>query len=199
LAAVAVIEVAARPWLPAAGAQKMAAVGALRFLEALGLILWTARCRPGLAAIGLGRATLVPGLRSGLIWAAGFGVAAAAAGGLLNLGFGIDPVSWIRVMIPGPAAVVFVHLLVAGIVSPITEEVVFRGLLYHLLRPAGAPIAIFGSTLLFAAAHGGPGLPVIPAIGGLVFAWAVEKSRSLAAPAVIHISGNLAIFGLSLI
>ena len=89
-------------------------------------------------------------------------------------------------------------LLIGGVVSPITEEIVFRGILYGYLRQWGMLTAIFGSTVLFVLAHSIQGVfPLTQIVGGIVFAVAYERERNLLVPIVIHILGNLAIFSIT--
>jgi membrane protease YdiL (CAAX protease family) len=86
---------------------------------------------------------------------------------------------------------------VGGLLAPIAEEVVFRGLIFGYLRRWGLPAALLISTAIFAALH----LPAIPAtqiVGGAVFAIAYHIEGSLMVPILIHSLGNLAIFTLSL-
>ena len=199
LSAVVAAEMAVRPLLPVDQTLRMAATGVLRALEAAVLLVWVSRSRSGLPAIGLSRAALAAGLRSGLIGAAVCGAAAAIAGGIAQYRFNIDFVAWIRVGVPRDPVACVTVLLVAGLVSPLAEETFFRGVLYGALRRFGAPAAIVGSTVLFAAAHAGGGFPTIQIIGGAVFALAMEKSRSLVAPVVIHVLGNLSIYAVSMI
>lgn len=78
-------------------------------------------------------------------------------------------------------------LLMAGMVAPFVEEVVFRGLLYGWLRQrlgiaAGAAL----SALAFAAAHGI--LILVPALflHGLILAVVYERSASLWPPIILH-------------
>jgi uncharacterized protein len=86
---------------------------------------------------------------------------------------------------------------VGGIVAPIAEEVVFRGLIFGYLRRWGLTAAVLISTALFAALHL-PTIPVTQVVGGAVFAIAYHMGGSLMVPIVIHMLGNLAIFTLSL-
>ena len=84
-------------------------------------------------------------------------------------------------------------------VSPITEEIVFRGVLYGYLRRWGILAAIIGSTVLFVLAHSIQGVfPLTQVVGGIVFAVAYEREHNLLVPMVIHILGNLAIFTVTL-
>jgi membrane protease YdiL (CAAX protease family) len=89
---------------------------------------------------------------------------------------------------------------VGGVVSPIAEEVFFRGILYGFLRRWGVLVAVVGSTVIFVLAH--PiisGIRLTQIVGGLVFAVAYEVEGNLMVPITIHALGNLAIFSLSLV
>ncbi len=191
-------EVAATPLLPEAPAGRMAALGGLRILEALGMLRWVHRSRAGLAAIGLQPGSIVPGLRVGSLGALIFGLAAFGSGWIAHSVFGLEAMALIRVHLPAAPALAGIYFMVAGVIGPITEEIFFRGLLYGALRRWGTGIAVGGSTAVFVLAHAGPGFPLTQAIGGLVFALAREKSRTLTAPMTIHVLGNLAIYALSL-
>lgn len=199
LFAVVALEIALRPLLPVDATLRMAATGALRAAEATGLLFWLSRLPSGLTAIGLGRGSYARGFRAGLIWSAVFASVAIAAAAIIYFGFNTDPRSLIHAKVPKGLAAGGIFLMVACLVSPIAEEVFFRGVLYSALRKWGAVAAIIGSTILFTAAHTGAGFPINQIVGGLVFACAIEKSRSLAAPMVIHILGNFAIYGISVI
>ena len=151
----------------------------------------------GMGSLGLERKTLLPGLKKGLFWSAGFAV---AAGGLfLCLAVaGRHPLMLIRSPLPAEPTGQALYFAVGGIVAPIAEEIVFRGLLFGYLRRWGVAAALLISTALFAAIHLGPGIPVTQIVGGAVFAIAYHTGGSLVVPVVIHMLGNLAIFTLSL-
>jgi membrane protease YdiL (CAAX protease family) len=91
------------------------------------------------------------------------------------------------------------HLLMAGTgwlpVAVIVEEVVFRGLLFALLRRLGGqPLAIGGSAALFTAAHlGGYGWPALAlvALAGLFLGLLRAISHDLWAPAFAHLLMDL--------
>ena len=87
--------------------------------------------------------------------------------------------------------------IVGGVVAPVAEEIVFRGIIFGYLRRWGLPAAVLVSTALFAALHL-PAIPVTQVVGGMVFAIAYHLSGSLMTPILIHTLGNLAIFSLSL-
>lgn len=78
-------------------------------------------------------------------------------------------------------------LLMAGVIAPIVEELVFRGLFYGWLRARwGVVMGVMLSALGFALAHGIPML--IPALflQGAIFAWIYERSGSLWPPIIMH-------------
>jgi membrane protease YdiL (CAAX protease family) len=102
--------------------------------------------------------------------------------------------------IPSVHYEILLFFLVGGLISPIAEEIFFRGILYGFLRRWGMWVAVVISTLLFVIAHTTSSrIPVPQAIGGILFAVAYEKEKNLVVSMVIHISGNLAIFIISLV
>ena len=176
-----------RLWLIAAG----------RSVEMLSVGLLAAGQSGGLQVIGLDRQSLLPGVRAGLVWSAGFAVAA----GVLALGLGMagfNPLTIIHTPLPPEPSDKALFFIVGGIIAPAAEEVVFRGVLFGYLRRWGLPAAVLISTALFAVIHPGAVLPVTQIVGGVIFALAYHKCGSLMAPIVIHTLGNLAIFALSL-
>lgn len=150
------------------------------------------------AGIGLAKNKLFSGIGAGMTWSAGFAAVVCAAGGLL-LAFGENPLALVHTQMPEGAPRLVLFFLVGGLLGPAAEELVYRGLLYSFLRKWGAALAVCGSTILFVLSHGpvqGLSLPRI--VGGIVFCFAYERAGSLAAPLVIHILGNTAIFALVL-
>jgi hypothetical protein len=82
----------------------------------------------------------------------------------------------------------------------VVEELFFRGLVFGYLRRWGAAAAVAGSTLVFLAPHVAyNSLGPTQVVGGLIFAVAYEIEGSLLAPILIHVLGNLALFGLGMI
>lgn len=200
LSAVVLLEVAAM----AAGVylqlSRLWLIAATRMGQVLVVIILAMVQTGGLQVVGLGKKMLLPGLTKGLIWSAGFGVFTGA----LFLGLlmaGQHPLMLIRTPLPQATAQKILFFFVGGLVAPVAEEVVFRGLIFGYLRRWGLPAAILFSTALFAAMHLillNPTIPVTQIVGGLVFAMAYHTGKSLMVPIVIHILGNLAIFTLSL-
>ena len=74
-------------------------------------------------------------------------------------------------------------LILYGILSPIAEEVVFRGLVYNrLYRFFGLPFAVIGSSLLFGAYHGNMVQASYGFILGLFMAIIYERYGSFLVP-----------------
>jgi membrane protease YdiL (CAAX protease family) len=96
------------------------------------------------------------------------------------------------------AAHVAVVGILAALVAPIAEEVLFRGFLFGALRRRlGFAAAALGSALLFALVH--PAVDRLPiAILAVGLAFAYEKTGSLAAPIACHVANNAMGVGLLL-
>ena len=153
----------------------------------------------GLSDVGLSKKTAISGLWSGLAWSGVFGGTAFLISGSL-LAMGVDPLPFITAPLPKRAGSLILFFLVGGIISPVTEELLFRGVLYGYLRRWGMMMAIVLSTLVFVSAHMTfPQIPFNQAVGGIVFALAYEVKGNLMVPITIHAAGNLAIFSISLI
>ncbi len=93
-------------------------------------------------------------------------------------------------------------LLGALVVAPLVEEPVFRGVLYRAVRTrSGRRGAIVLTAAVFAAVHlvwsWKLFLPWTQFLGGIVFAWAYERTRSLVYPALFHLIGNAGILALN--
>lgn len=86
-------------------------------------------------------------------------------------------------------------ILSVFIVAPVVEEFVFRALVMTKLRKGVSPVtAIIISAILFALIHSMAGGIITVAhafLGGLVFALAYEKTKSLLPAIVAHIFGNI--------
>lgn len=172
-------------------------IGSVRMIEivTLGLIFYR---RPGrLAAIGISPGSTGQGLAQGMIWSIGFGFV-AMAGFLALILININPVSLIGIRLPSGYVNLTCFVLVGGLISPIAEEMFFRGVVFGFFRRWGFWPALFVSTAGFIIAHlGANHLPLTQAVGGILFAFAYEKTGSLLAPITIHVLGNLAIFAFS--
>ncbi len=82
-------------------------------------------------------------------------------------------------------------LLYGGFLVPLTEELLFRGLLFRWLRQRlDFWPAAFISAAVFGIAHGSADKAVIAGVLGLPLAWLYEKSRSLAPAILLHQTYN---------
>jgi membrane protease YdiL (CAAX protease family) len=153
----------------------------------------------GFQAIGLHHAPIRHPLLRGLLWSLGFGLVVTLTA-LILYSAGIDPLRLISTKLPPSSMALATFFLVGGLISPVAEEMFFRGILFGYLRRWGAWVAVGGSTLLFVLAHApGRGVPLPQLVGGLLFALAYEKEKNLLVPITIHVLGNLAIFSLSIL
>lgn len=141
-------------------------------------------------------ALLRGGVGPALAWGVGGGLLAAACGlgylyGLHELGLHDDP----RRRIALPAGWLFALAVLA---APLCEEFIFRGLIFGgLRRSTGLLPSILMSAALFAIIH--PPLSMVPVfVLGAVCALAYERSRSLAAPMLVHAIYNGAVLAFQL-
>ena len=93
-----------------------------------------------------------------------------------------------------------VQLLGLGVLVPLAEELIFRGLIYTRIRkriPAGT--AIFFSALLFALFHGNVIQMIFAFPLALILAWLYERSGWFACPLAFHMGANLTAIVLNLL
>ena len=82
-----------------------------------------------------------------------------------------------------------------GILSPVVEETVFRGIVYCALRRnIGKTMAIVGSAFCFGIFHGNMVQMVYAGLMGGVLAYIYQKHESLLAPVLVHGAANIAIY-----
>ena len=84
--------------------------------------------------------------------------------------------------------------LSAVLLSPLAEELLFRGLLLRLFRPFGDAWAIALTAVLFALAHGSLFQMPYALAAGLLLALVAALSRGLAFPICFHVFYNLLAF-----
>ncbi len=194
LAAVALVEVGAR-WVRMDPLLLTLLVRLVDILIVSGVVLWFQR---GLKAVGLARDTAYQGMQTGLLWSVVFGGLVMVAAGIFTVS-GISFLPLFRASLPGAPERLLLFFLAGGVIGPLAEELVYRGLIYTVLRQWGVIFAVSGSTFLFVLSHSpGTALPLPQLVGGIVFALAYERSKSLVAPVIIHILGNNALFALAL-
>jgi membrane protease YdiL (CAAX protease family) len=87
-------------------------------------------------------------------------------------------------------------LVTATLLSPLAEELYFRGLLYRKMREKRTIWVSMGAvSLLFASVHlcfGGEAL--FPLLGSIIFCVGYEATKTILTPILLHISGNLVIY-----
>ena len=85
-----------------------------------------------------------------------------------------------------------------GMLSPIVEETVFRGIVYNsLCRNVGNNVAILGSALLFGAFHGNMVQMIYASLMGIFMAYLYQKHQNLLAPILFHGAANAAVYTLT--
>lgn len=86
-------------------------------------------------------------------------------------------------------------LILYGLVSPVAEEAVFRGLIYNRMKRCFSDrIAWVVSSLLFGCYHGNLVQAVYGIILGLLIAWLYERYESFAAPVLFHSVANISVY-----
>jgi membrane protease YdiL (CAAX protease family) len=100
-------------------------------------------------------------------------------------------VSWGGRLVFGAAAVLLV---------PVAEEVLFRGILYPAIKQAGHPgLALWGTSLLFAAIHMNLVTFLPLALLALVLTVLYERTNNLLAPITAHVLFNALNFAMLLV
>ena len=198
-AVVAVIEIAAMLAGQHLSVNSLIITGMTRTCQILAIILVFLTADGNLCAIGIQLPSMMRGLRRGLLWSVGLGLTATLAA-VFIYSAGKDPTALIRGRLPAKASQVVLLFAVGGVIGPIAEEMVFRGILYGFFRRWGVLAALLLSTGIFVLVHllvrPMQGFAIIQAIGGVVFALAYELEKNLVVPITIHCLGNMAIFSL---
>ena len=85
-----------------------------------------------------------------------------------------------------------IQFLTAGIVAPIVEELIFRGLVYRRTKKmTGTIAAAILSAALFGVFHGNWAQAPYAFIIGIVAVFVYEKFKSIVAPIMLHMSANI--------
>lgn len=86
-------------------------------------------------------------------------------------------------------------LLLYGVISPLAEEMLFRGIVYTKCRRViGVIPGIFMSALLFALLHGNIVQGVYAFVMGLMICGVYERYKSFLAPVLFHAVANMVVF-----
>ena len=90
---------------------------------------------------------------------------------------------------PGLAAII---LLRACVLAPLTEELLFRGVLFGWLRQRlSATLTIAVTSIAFAAIHAYPAILPLAFVTGVALGWIRERSGSVAPTIVVHFVHNV--------
>jgi len=175
-------------------------IGGARCLEILLLPVICHITEPGgIKALGIWPKRAWSGLLRGFLWSAGFGLMVGMVAVLLVMA-GLHPADLIAAGFSSTQNDLFFFLMVGGIISPVAEEIFFRGMLYGYFRRWGVWAALLLSTAVFVMAHAiFHRVPLPQIVGGILFAVAYEKEKNLMVPITIHVLGNLAIFAVALL
>lgn len=146
---------------------------------------------------GFSYQNLKTGIKTGISWSVFLGIAAFLLFFFLNV-MGINLFEYLTVILPENKFEIILFFITGGLIAPIAEEIFFRGVIYTYLRKYSTFGALILSTTFFAVSHLQLNFfPIIQIVGGIIFALSFEYSKSLVAPIIIHVSGNLIIFSLS--
>ncbi len=198
-AAVLLVELTAKVTWFEETSSYLVSLAIVRLVEIILLSVILFKQGPGPAALGLDRPAIGRGLLRGLLWSLGFG-GLVLAGWLVFFLLGINPFNLLHVQLPERQRDLILFCIVGGTISPVAEEIFFRGILYGFLRRWGIVTALSVSTLIFVLIHPlGRTVPLTQAVGGVLFALSYEIEKSLMTPIVIHALGNLAIFVIGII
>ena len=92
----------------------------------------------------------------------------------------------------------WVGILLYGVVSPLAEEMVFRGIVYNRLkRFFNNSIAIIGSAVLFGVYHGNIVQASYGFLLGMLIAFFYERYGSFAVPVLLHSIANVSVYVIS--
>ena len=99
---------------------------------------------------------------------------------------GLEPAHWN----PGKAVQFALNAAVVVLAAPFVEELTFRGVGFRLLSPFGAAVAVLGTAVAFAAAHGlVEGFPALFLFGAAV-AFVRLRTGSVYPGMLLHASFN---------
>ena len=85
-----------------------------------------------------------------------------------------------------------IQIICLGVITPIAEELMFRGIVYNrLVFMAGAKRSLWLSAILFGFFHGNMIQGIYGFIIGYLLAYVYEKYGSLKAPILLHITMNI--------
>lgn len=123
----------------------------------------------------------------------------------VNLLIGLTPLpGWFPAYESASASVMreafWIQLLAVVVFAPVAEELLMRGLIYGRLKSmtGNIKLAILASSLLFALFHGNIVQGIYAFALGALFAWLMERCKTLWAPVLAHAAANAVTLALSL-
>ena len=91
-----------------------------------------------------------------------------------------------------PLTATLLALLSKGVIGPITEELLFRGIILRGLLQRNNPwLAIVLSAVLFGALHIGPSSALNATLAGFLYGWLYWRSRSVLPCSLAHCASNI--------
>ena len=94
-----------------------------------------------------------------------------------------------KTALPEGAALAWAALRIC-LVTPLAEELAFRGGALYLLQPLGGAGAVVAQAVIFAALHGSWTARAYALGMGLIFGWAAQKAKSVWPGSALHIINN---------
>lgn len=120
-------------------------------------------------------------------------IASYAANGMISLS-GLYQVSdsYEEVAVAFFQGKLFLEVICLGVLTPILEELIFRGLMYNqLTETMPKKMAVFMAALLFGAYHGNLLQMIYAFCLGLLIIYVYERFHTLLAPILFHIGANV--------
>lgn len=137
--------------------------------------------------------------QNGIIWSlliAGISI----FGAVLFHVLGFNVIQFIKETVFFSRENIILFFLIGCFISPIAEEIFFRGILFGFFRRWGFLTALVFSTFWFALLHPGvTSIPFIQITGGILFATIYEFEKNLLPSIIVHILGNFTLFSICLI
>ncbi len=91
-------------------------------------------------------------------------------------------------------------MVLAVVVAPILEELIFRGRLISIFRrEMPLSLAVVLSSLMFAAAHGSFVVALDAFIAGLILSYFYISTRSIIMPIILHVCNNAVAYALTVL
>ena len=85
---------------------------------------------------------------------------------------------------------IILYYIYVGIIPPLVEEFIFRGVILSRLQKYGNGFAIFASSLLFALYHGNIMQLIFAFICGFVLGFVTIRTKNIFIPIIIHLINN---------